>query len=185
MQINRSRLALAAFACLASINPVHSATDTDTFEVRVTVANACEITANDLDFGTYNPLDAVPLVSAVATIDVECTLATPFDVGIDAGQNGTGVADRKMIRDGGTETLDYTIGCFLAAPPAGAVLSNCTSNWGETPGVAGVGGDTFFGLGLGTIVGPLPIVMTGTIPFGQNVPQGTYRDNPVTATVTF
>jgi spore coat protein U-like protein len=156
----------------------HAATVSDTFEVRVNVAEVCEVTANDLDFGTYDPLDALPLVSGIATIDVTCALLTPHNVGIDAGQNGTGVADRKMIIDGaGTDTLDYTLGCAINLPPAGAVLTNCLTNWGNT-----IGTDTFVGLGIGI---PIPIIMTGTIPAGQNVPIGAYRDNPVTATVTF
>ncbi|RBP51206.1 Csu type fimbrial protein [Arenicella xantha] len=180
-----SKISATFCASLLLSNAAFSATDSDTFEVRVLVADSCEIVANDLDFGTYDPLDAVPLLSAISTIDVECTLLTPFDVGIDAGQNGTGVADRKMIKDGSTETLDYTLGCVLSLPVASAILTNCATNWGNSPGVLGVGGDTFFGLGLGTLVGPLPIVMSGTIALGQDVPTGTYRDNPVTATVTF
>lgn len=167
----------ALLVSLALAGQTFAATETDDFEVRVVVDPICQITANDLDFGVYDTLDAVPLVSAVSTIDVNCALATVHNVGIDAGANGTGVADRKMIRDGGTETLDYTLGCFLSVPPAGAVITNCATNWGDT-----VGTDTFLGVGLGV---PIPIVMTGTIPAGQNVPLGTYRDTPVTATVTF
>ncbi len=169
---------LPVLALLFFSAPSNAATVSDTFEVRVTVAEVCEVTANDLDFGTYDPLDALPLISGLATIDVTCALLTPHNVGIDAGQNGTGVADRKMIIDGaGTDTIDYTLGCAINLPPAGAVLTNCATNWGNT-----IGTDTFVGLGTGL---PIPIIMTGTIPAGQNVPIGTYRDNPVTATVTF
>lgn len=144
---------------------------TDDFEVRVNVLESCVITADDLDFGTYDANGLLPTIG-VSTITATCTLLTTFDIGIDAGTGGTAVNDRKMVDDAtGTETLDYTLGCVGAGVPA------CVVNWGNTPGT-----DTFTGIGTGL---PIPTVVTGTIAAGQQVTPGTFRDFPVTATVYF
>lgn len=159
-----------------------AATETDDFDVFILVESACAITANDLDFGTYNALSAVPVLVNTSTIDVTCNLLSPHEVGIGSGSNSTDVTTRKMIIQSGTggETLDYTLGCLAAGIPgiASPVTTACALNWGET---TGVGGDSMLLVGIGL---PVPIPMAGTVPALQNVPVGTYKDT-LTATVTF
>ena len=181
--MKNTRLTLLAAALLSlSSNGAFAATDTDTFTVTATVAPVCEITANDLDFGIYNPLSSVPLLLNTSTIDVTCNLLTAHEVGIDSGANSASVATRKMLitTAGETDTLDYSLGCLVAGIPAGAlpVGTACVGNWGET---TGVGGDTMLLVGLGIEV---PIPMAGEVTALQNVQSGIYQDT-LTATVTF
>lgn len=175
MKASKTMAAMAAFTWVAgSIGSAHAA-ETAEFEVRVGVSDACDISASDLDFGTYNVLDAVPLTNT-STITVQCSLLTTYSVGIDQGQHGASTSDRKMLKTGGTDTnpehlLDYTLNCVGVGVPA------CALNWGD------IGeGNVFSGIGTGLAV---PIVLTGTIPALQNVEVGQYTDNPVTATVDF
>ena len=148
-----------------------AAQNSDTFEVRAEVLDSCGISAEDLDFGTYDPISVTPTVGT-ATITATCTLLTVFDIGLDAGTGGTAVNDRSMVDDAtGTETLDYSLSCAGLGVPA------CAVNWGDTPGT-----DTFTSVGTGL---GIPVVVTGTIPAGQQVTPGIYRDNPVTATIYF
>lgn len=191
--MNYNKKLKAAVCVIGSVialgTPVtHAQTVTDTFTVSAVVESVCEVTANDLDFGTYSPLSAVPLVSGVSTIDVTCNLLTPHDIGISSGANSADVTTRAMMNTDVAITsdnlLNYTLGCVLnvTLPPVAAeILTNCATNWGETPGVLGIGGDTFFAIGTGLTI---PVVLSGTIPAGQNVAIGTYQDT-LTATVTF
>lgn len=143
----------------------------DDFEVRVEVVDSCDISADDLDFVSYDPNSLLPTLGTT-TITATCTLLTPFEIGIDEGSVGSSVSDRKMDDDAtGAETLDYTLSCAGAGVPA------CAVNWGNTPG-----SDTFISVGTGL---PIPVVVAGTIPAGQQVTPGGYRDNPVTATIFF
>lgn len=144
---------------------------TSQFEVRAEVIQSCTIDATDLNFGNYDPNSLVPTIGA-STITTTCTLLTPFDVGIDAGTNGSSVSDRQMIDDAtGSELLAYSLSCAGLGVPA------CALNWGNTPGT-----DTFLSVGTGL---PIPIAVAGTIAAGQQVTPGIYRDTPVTATVFF
>jgi spore coat protein U domain-containing protein, fimbrial subunit CupE1/2/3/6 len=166
----KSALLLLIVGCFGSATAVVAQTS-DSFEVRVQVEESCTITAEDLDFGSYDPNGPVPAVG-FSSITAECTLLTLYDVGLDAGANGTSVSDRKMVDDAtGSETLDYSLACVGVGVPA------CALNWGNTPGT-----DTFTAVGTGL---GIPVVVTGTIPAGQQVTPGTYRDNPVVATVYF
>ncbi|HVK80654.1 MAG TPA: spore coat protein U domain-containing protein, partial [Verrucomicrobiae bacterium] len=62
-------LALGAI-CVA---PAHAAgTDTDTMDVTATVLDTCDVIAQDLGFGTYNPIAAANL-DAATTVSVTCT----------------------------------------------------------------------------------------------------------------
>ncbi len=158
-------------ATLGLMGSASTAQVSSQFEVKVEVVESCTVEANDLDFGTYDPNSLVPTLST-STITATCTLLTPFDVGLDAGSNGSSVSDRQMSDDAtGAERLAYNLSCAGVGVPA------CALNWGDTPGT-----DTFLGIGTGLA---LPIVVTGTIPTGQQVTPGTYRDTPVTATIYF
>jgi spore coat protein U-like protein len=111
MKINRSALfiALSAVAFAGQIQ----AQESDSFDVTATVVAACSIAAGDLAFGNYNPVTAAA-VPGTSTINVTCTNASPYTIGLSAG-NGSGatVTTRAMTRFTGTETLAY--GLFIDA----------------------------------------------------------------------
>jgi len=152
--------ALLALGCA----PVLAATQTTTFNVTATVAAACTISATDLAFGTYSPAAALP-TDASSTVTTTCTLAAPYNIGLNAGTGaGATVAARKMTS--GANLLTYS----LYQDAARLVV------WGNT-----IGTDTVALVGTGLAV---PTTVFGRIPALQNVPVGGYADL-ITATVTF
>jgi len=160
--IIRHAAMLAAAATLLNAGQV-----TDQFDVIVTVQGACTVTANDLDFGTYTGAQ----LDATTSINVNCTLLTPYTLSLSAG--GGGEADftpRQMTGETNTsQILDYDLYTSFAR----------TTVWGD--GTNGSG--TQSGVGLGTA---LPVVHTvyGRIDSGKNVQPQSYRDT-VTAIVDY
>lgn len=111
MKINRSALfiALSAVAFAGQIQ----AQETDTFDVSATVVAACSIAAGNLAFGNYNPVTGAA-VPATSSIDVTCTNASPYSIGLSAGNgDGATVSNRLMTVAAGTATLAY--GLFIDA----------------------------------------------------------------------
>lgn len=137
------------------------------FTVSATVADNCDVSADDLNFGTYNPLSATPLTGNT-TVHVTCTTGTSYTVGLTAGLgSGATVTTRRMTRTvGGSETLDYSL----------YQESSYTTVWGDTPGT-----DTIADTGDGTEQ-DLPVY--GRVTASQNVPVASYNDT-ITVNVRF
>lgn len=102
-----TRTALAA--ALLSVAPAAlAATDTSDMAVSIEIQNACEITANPLDFGVQTGVDAA--IDDATTVELDCSaidsdVAISFDVG--AGSAAT-FASRKMTNANG-DTIDYSL----------------------------------------------------------------------------
>src|SRR5262245_63759632 len=101
-------LALLLGTALAPGPSVRAATTTSTFQVSITITQACQITAApNLDFGSVGVLSAN--VDVTTTLSITCTLATPYNVGLDVGTGaGATVAVRKMTGPG-SATVDYSM----------------------------------------------------------------------------
>jgi spore coat protein U-like protein len=101
-------LCLCAAIALNIGSPLFAATDTATFQVTIAIQSECQITsANNLDFGTKGILAAN--VDATATLSVQCTNTTAYEVGLDEGLGvGATVAARKMTGPG-APTVTYTL----------------------------------------------------------------------------
>lgn len=141
-----------------------AATSTTTFQVNATVIGSCAVSATNLNFGNYDPLAAVP-TDGSSTVTVQCTLLTPFNIGLSAGTGaGATVAVRKMTK--GADTLSYSLNQDVSRLVV----------WGNTPNT-----DTVAGTGTGIAV---PFTVYGRIPAGQNVNTGAYADT-ITVTVNF
>lgn len=139
-------------------------TDTDSFTVSATVLAACEVTANDLAFGNYNPVVASHL-DAASTLSVRCTSGTGYNVGLSLGDGaGATVAQRRMTQ--GSDTLSYVL----------YRDSNRTQLWGTT-----IGADTLSGTGNGAAS---TIDVYGRVPMQQTAPAGDYEDT-IVVTVTW
>jgi spore coat protein U-like protein len=137
-------------------------TVTSPISINTTVAVACNIAANPLNFGAYSGL----LTNATSTIFVTCTNSTAYNVGLDTGTaTGATVTNRSMTGPGGA-LLGYTLFRDSAH----------TSNWGNT-----VGTDTISGTGTGAAQS---LTVYGQIPAGQYVTPGSYADT-IIATVTY
>ncbi len=143
---------------------VSAQTDTDQFTVSATVLASCEVTANDLDFGDYNPVAASHL-DAATTLSVTCTNGTPYEVGLNLGGGGGASTATRYMANGG-ENLGYTL----------YQDSGRTTLWG-----ASAGDDTLAGVGTGAAA---TIDVFGRVPMLQAVPAGAYQDT-ITVTVTW
>lgn len=138
--------------------------DTDTFTVSANVLATCEVTANDLAFGDYDPV-APSNLDAATTLSVTCTNGTPYNVGLDLGVGGGAATATRYMVNGG-DTLGYTL------------YRNAlrTQLWGET-----IGANTLSGVGTGSAA---TIDVYGRVPMQQAAPSGAYQDT-ITVTVTW
>ena len=154
-------LALSIIATALAPCAAHAAgSDTDSFEVTATVLASCDVIADDLTFGDYDPIAAANL-DAETTLSVTCTNGTPYHVGMSLGSgSGASMATRRMTKTGGTQTLSYV----LYQDTQRSVL------WGNT------GGDRVDATGDGT---PDLIHVYGRVPMQQTAPTGDYTDTIV------
>jgi spore coat protein U-like protein len=145
--------------------PALPATTTTTFQVQITILDACEISGvNDLDFGAHGVLAAN--IDASTTFDVQCTLTTPFSIGLDAGGGlGATVTTRKMTGPAAA-TIDYS----LYTDAARSIV------WGDTLAL-----DTVDDIGTGAAE---TFTVYGRVPPQATPAPGLFSDT-VTITVTF
>ena len=126
---------LLALASMFPVGQSGASTQQTTFQVTANVPVSCQITATDLDFGTYDKHGRRPL-DAQSNIQVDCTKGANWDLGLDKGLHGADVEHRAMANETDGVLLDY--GIFQ--DPAH------TLNWGDTVGV-----DTVSGTGTGVV----------------------------------
>ena len=138
--------------------PAFAQTATDTFQVSITIADDCSISADNMNFGSQTALSS--LVDATSNITVVCSVGTAYTVSLDQGDNGT-----RFMSDG-SDTVDYEL--YLDA--------GRTTAWGEDIGVDTVGGT---GNGASQV---LPVY--GRVPAQATPDPATYTDQ-ITATVAF
>ena len=133
-----------------------SQTAQTTFLVTARVQAVCEVTSNDLNFGTYNPKASSPhQVSSL--VRATCTPGATYQVGLDAGtSSGATINQRKMVS--GSNTLNYQL-------YSDTQLSKI---WGET-----IGTDTVTGVATGQAQDH---TVFGSVPVAQVIPAGEYGD---------
>jgi spore coat protein U-like protein len=163
-------LTLAAALLLAQ--SAHAASTTSTVTVTATVQSACTLSGGSAsggdttaDFGTYNTaLGSTVLTAGGNVVSVNCTLGTLYTAKLGAGQHD--LAGQRRLENQGTagNFLNYNVGLV----DAGGLLNS----------VIGVA-LPFVGVGL-----PVPLVIQGSIPSGQNPLIGTYRDQ-LTLTISY
>jgi spore coat protein U-like protein len=133
-------------------------TATDSFQVSITIADACTIVAQDLDFGSQAAITAD--IDADSSITVNCSVGTDYTVSLNQGSNGA-----RLMSDG-SDTVDYDL--YTSA------LRNVA--WGTNVGV-----DTVGGTGDGT---DQVLTVYGRVPNQATPAPSTYTDS-ITATVAF
>lgn len=74
-------LPLAAGALVAAAAYANAATTSATFNVSVTVAKSCSVTATDIDFGTVTNLSSQ---TATGTVTANCSTGSPYTIGLTA-----------------------------------------------------------------------------------------------------
>lgn len=151
------------FAMLTSADTAKAGQSTANMTVTAEVTANCLITANPLDFGSYDPVSthASADLDGSSSLDVTCTDGTDAKIVLDMGTSGG--ASRAM--QNGAHQLGYEL-----YSDAGRSIV-----WGAIEAE----GRDYTGTGLQEAV-----TVYGRIAAGQNVPAGTYTDN-VIATVTF
>ncbi|MGE0044473.1 MAG: spore coat U domain-containing protein [Hyphomonadaceae bacterium] len=124
----------------------------------------CDVSADDLNFGTFAPIDNQPR-SADGDVDVHCTglieLFPSILVRINGGTWGS-VGDREMRRAGGSEEIDYNI------------LTDGGAIWGD--GTGGHPGQTLSGGALALGVWDVSATMNGEMPAAPTALPGSYSD---------
>lgn len=158
----RLTLSFAVALAAAFAGVAYADDDTDSFTVSATVLATCDVAANDLDFGDYDPIVAAHL-DAATTLSVTCTNGTAFNIGLDLGAGAT--PSVRLMADG-ANTLSYTL--YRDA--------SRTQLWGQT-----IGSNTRTGTGTGTAA---TIDLYGRVPMQQTAPSGDYEDT-VTVRVTW
>lgn len=159
----KSGLALLAMAALAPAS-AWAGTDTASMAVSATVVASCDVSANAMAFGSYDPVSSTPLDSST-TLSVICTNGTGYEVSMNAGSgSGATIAARRMT--GSSATLNYSL----------YRDSNRTNVWGAT-----TGSNVVTGTGSGAAQS---LNVYGRVPVNQTAPAGAYSDT-VTVTVTW
>lgn len=137
---------------------------TGTMNVNATIVPVCTFSADNLNFGTYDPTHVSP-TDATTTITVKCTRGTPYSITLNGGSGGS-VMDRRMAA--GEGTLQYNL----------YTDNTHTQVWGD-----GTLGQALSGVGVGINMGATHTVYGRITPL-QDSPTGTYQDI-VTITVTY
>jgi len=162
----RRAAALLAVAALAASAGVNAGTATGTFTVQATIASACLVTANLLNFGTYSPTNATALTGS-STINVNCTSGSPFTAALNVGSGGGAFTGRTLLS--GSNTLTFNL-----------YRDNAYSQvWGDGSG------STFTVAGTGSgLLTANTITVYGSIPISQDKPVGTYS-SLITVTISY
>ena len=163
---------LTGLACIAG-PAVATTSVTNTIAVSLTIAATCVINSTSaMAFGSLGVLGGISgtdVNDATATVAVQCTDTTPFDIGLDAGTTTGGTTTtRKMLNTAAlsTATVDYKL----------FTDSGHATNWGNA-----VGTDTSSKTGDGA---SHTYTVYGRIPAQTTPAPGTYADL-VTVTVTY
>jgi spore coat protein U-like protein len=160
------KAAFCAAAVTMAAAPVHAATDTATFNVTASVADACDVQATNHAFGAYVPSSSTSL-DATSSVNVYCTVGTTYTLALNVGSGGGAFTGRKMIN--GSHELVYNLYTSAAR----------TTVWGD--GSAST--STVNGAGSGLLTAVTHTVY-GRIDINQDVDPGSYSST-VTVTLTF
>jgi spore coat protein U-like protein len=136
---------------------VQNGQTTGTFVVMATVVNSCNVSANNLDFGTFGDLNTP--ISQQTSLSVQCSNGVPYTIALNGGlSNATNPAQRKMTL--GAKAILY-----------GLYRDSAHANpWGATSGTMATGAGT-------AVAQSVPIY--GLVPAQTTPPIGTYSDTIV------
>lgn len=142
-----------AIAALLTGGGAQAATKTAQFAVRAQVNADCQLTARDLDFGTYSGANNSRVNT---TMDLKCTPGSAVTISLDGG--GTGNPQARAMTGQGAN-LGYQL-----------YKDNAYSQPIDTNGAA-------FQLSNQENTGQtVTYTLYGQVPSGQNVPAGNYTD---------
>lgn len=165
------KIAFLAAALAAAITPsAFAATVNDNFTVSIEIRESCsvDVAAADINFGQVDRSVATN-TTAGSTLSVNCTVGTPWVLGLDNGLSSTGAAVSATNRRMSNGTAFVPYGLYRDA--------GYTQLFGST-----AGSDTASGTGSGSAQS---VPVFGRVPSAStNVAAAVYEDT-VTATVTY
>jgi spore coat protein U-like protein len=170
--MKKPSLLLASVLAITATSAVMAAQSTSTFQVLITVAKACSVTAgnaSNIDFGTVNS-SATGLVAS-SNISVTCSKTTPYNVGLmpsNTNTSGAGVM-KSSVPATNTDTVAYQLRSVSGTGPV----------WGSTATPTTVGNGVA-GTGTGAAQS-IPVFATVA---NANVTPDSYSDT-VTVTVNY
>jgi spore coat protein U-like protein len=147
-----------------------AANTSSTFQVLITVAKACSVTAgnaSNIDFGTVNS-SATGLVAS-SNISVTCSKTTPYNVGLMPSNTSTTGAGVMSAPPGNSDTVAYQLRSVSATGPI----------WGNTATPTSVGNGV-----AGTGTGAAQVIPVFATVANANVTPGSYADT-VTVQVNY
>jgi spore coat protein U-like protein len=136
MKRTKLTLAMASVMALGLSTAVQAGTATNTFQVSITLQNACTVTVADLGFGTVSTLASA--ISGSTTGSVSCTGIGAYAISFDAGTGGGTLASRKMSN--GTSLITYNI---YADSGRTSILGDGTGSTTAISGTSTGGADSF------------------------------------------
>ncbi|RTD83859.1 SCPU domain-containing protein [Variovorax atrisoli] len=123
-------LAVTTSAVLAATSPA-----TATFQVLITVAKACSVTAGSGSNINFNTVDSSATnLSASSNISVTCSKSTPYNIGLLPSNNSSTGAG--AMGNTGTDTIPYQLRSVSAN---GAIWGSTATSTSVGNGVAGTG----------------------------------------------
>ena len=158
---------LVVIVCTGLSATAHAFTVDTTFDVNITVVEACTVTATGLSFPDY--ASGSSSVFGESNITVTCGNTIPYNIALDGGLNLLSGA-RRLIQ-GGNRLIYwlYQEGAF-------------TNQWGDSGfGDTYTNGVPKAGIGTGS---PQIHTVYGWLAAGQNAPTGLYSDT-ITVTVNY
>lgn len=159
-------IAMGMTMVAASMPAAHAATDTATFSVSASIADACDVQATNHSFGAYSPASGTAL-DGTSTVSVYCTVGTAYTLALNVGTGGGNFTGRLMASGG--NSLGYNL----------YTTAGRTTVWGDGSGATA----TQSGSGTGLLTAVTHTVY-GRIPINQDSAPGSYSST-VTVTLTF
>lgn len=154
---------VSILSCDAISLALLTSTINPTFDVKTTIEKNCSLSTSDIDFGSHGVLGTA--LTDDAELSVRCTHGTPFEIGLDNGENGTAPDARRMKHLSQNRFVTY--GLYKS--------SGTSSPWGNS------GALRLSGTGSGL---PQTVDVFGLVPAQSTPPPGVYRDH-VVVTVTY
>ena len=159
---------VVAGALLITATGAVAATQTTTFSVSATVAANCLVSADDINFGSY---DGTAALAANGAVKVRCSNGTPFTIGLSTGGGGY---LQRLLANGSGQSLQYNL--FTAA--------NLGTIWGDGSNSTGTVSDVGAGVSATKELSKTVYGQLVNSAANQDAPAGTYSDT-ITVTVTY
>jgi spore coat protein U-like protein len=134
------------------------------FTVSAAVINDCNVSSNNVSFGSTGVLSAA--LFATGAVTAQCTLADNYSIALNAGASAS-LTDRQMILAGGSAVAHYQL---YTSSSYGSIWGDGTSGTSTVTGTGNGGNQTY--------------VVYAEVPAQTTPTPGAYADT-ITATVTY